>query len=161
MHYNSLFQLVEIFESCWHSKLLDNMVEEDFFYHKLKEFMIHMKQIVEVLLPFISFLHAFDRTRGHNMLALMFNSHFQNILLVTMYLGQENIVAIVVEYDDELLLTLLTEVAKFLMLSSGAKFENLMTQVNSENLFFITTNVNTYKDLVQENLLAITSILLM
>ncbi len=64
MHYNSLFQLVEMFESCWHSKLLNSMVEEDFFDHKLKEFAIHMKQIVEVLFPFLSFLHAFDRTQG-------------------------------------------------------------------------------------------------
>jgi hypothetical protein len=39
------------------------MVEEDFFYHELKELVIRMKQqIMEVLLPFISFLHAFDRT---------------------------------------------------------------------------------------------------
>jgi len=45
--------------------------------------------------------------------------------LVTMYLGQENIVALVVEYDDELILLLLTEVVKLLMPSSGAKFENL------------------------------------
>jgi hypothetical protein len=35
------------------------------------------------------------------------------------------------------------------MFSSGVEFENLVTQMNSENLFFTTTtNVNTYKDLV-------------
>ncbi len=31
------------------------------------------RQILGVLLPFISFMHTFDRKRGHNMLALMFN----------------------------------------------------------------------------------------
>jgi len=59
------------------------------------------------------------------MLALMFDPRFKNMQLVTMYLGQENIVALVVEYDDELILLLLTEVVKLLMPSSGAKFENL------------------------------------
>jgi hypothetical protein len=49
------------------------------------------------------------------------------------YLGQENVVALIVEYDDELPSTLLTKVAKLLMPSSGAKFENLATQVNSRN----------------------------
>jgi hypothetical protein len=44
-----------------------------------------------------------------------------------MYLGQENVIVFVIEYDVELLLPLLTKVAKLLMLSSGAKFENLKT----------------------------------
>jgi hypothetical protein len=59
----------------------------------------------------------------------MIDSHFQN-MLITMYLGQENVVALIVEYDDELLLTFLSEAAKLLMLSSGVEFENLATQVN-------------------------------
>ncbi len=72
-----------------------------------------------------------------------------------MYLGQENVVALIVEDDDELLSTLLTKVAKLLMPSSGVKFENLVTQVNSGNLFFtITTNVDTYKDLVSKELVS-------
>ncbi len=87
------------------------------------------------------------------MLALMLDSHFQNMLLVTMYLGQENVVALIVEYDDELLLTLSIEVVKLLMLSSGAEFENLATQVKFENLFFTTTtNADTYKALVPRKL---------
>jgi hypothetical protein len=108
---------------------------------------------VEVLLPFLSFLHAFDRVQGHKMLALMLDSEFQNMLLVTIYLGQENVVVFIVEYDDELLLTLSREASKLLMLFSGANFENLATQVNFENLFFTTTtNVDTYKALVLRNL---------
>jgi hypothetical protein len=38
--------------------------------------------------------------------------------LVTTYLGHENVVAIIVEYDEELLLHLLIEVVKLLMCSS-------------------------------------------
>lgn len=50
---------------------------------------------------FISFLHAFDRKRGHNMLTLMFDPRFKSMWLVTTFLGDENVVAIVVEYDKK------------------------------------------------------------
>jgi hypothetical protein len=87
------------------------------------------------------------------MLALMFDSCFKNMLLVVMYLGWENVDALVVEYDDELLLPLIIEVTKLLMPSSGAKFENLMTQVNYDDLFFTTIiNENSYRDLVSREL---------
>jgi hypothetical protein len=52
-----------------------------------------------------------------------------------MYLSRKNVVTLTVEYDVELFLPLLTKVAKLLMPSGGAKFENLETQVNSEILF--------------------------
>jgi hypothetical protein len=83
------------------------------------------------------------------MLALILDSRFKSMQLVTMYLGWENAISLVVEYDDEVLLPLLVKVAKLLMPSSGAEFEDLGTQVNSKDLFFTTTmNVDSYKDLV-------------
>jgi hypothetical protein len=63
---------------------------------------------MEVFIPFISFLHAVDKRRGHIMLALMFNLRFNNIRLVIAFLGCENVVIIVIKYDQELLLPLLT-----------------------------------------------------
>jgi hypothetical protein len=42
--------------------------------------------------------------------------------LVTTYLGHENVVAIIVEYDEELLLHLLIEVVKLLMCTSVIEF---------------------------------------
>lgn len=130
--------------------VLDSLIEKDFFYHKLKEFMICMKQqVLKVFLPYILFLHAFDRTRNHNTLALMLDPCFKDMLLLVMYLGWENVDALVVKYDDELLLPSLIEATKLLMPSSGAKFENVVTQVNYENLFFTTkTNADAYRDLV-------------
>jgi hypothetical protein len=72
-----------------------------------------------------------------------------------MYLGRENVIVIVTKYDVELFLPLLTKVAKLLMLSSGAKFENLETQVNSKDLFStIATNAYTYKDLVSKEFIS-------
>ncbi len=87
------------------------------------------------------------------MLVLMFDPCFKNMLLVIMYLGQENVDVLVVEYDDELLLPLLIEATKLLMPFNGAKFENLVIQVNYEYLFFTTiTNANTCRDLVLREL---------
>ncbi len=75
--------------------------------------MVHMKwQILEVLLPFISFLHAFDRKSDHNMLI---DLSFKNMRLVTMFLGCENVANIVVKYDQRLLLHLLAKTTKLLM----------------------------------------------
>ncbi len=69
----------DIWEELIFELVLDNFVEEDFFYHELKELMVCMKRkILEVLLHFISFFHAYDRKRGHNMLALMFNPRFKS-----------------------------------------------------------------------------------
>jgi hypothetical protein len=88
------------------------------------------------------------------MLAFMFDPCFKNMQLVTMYLGQENVVVLVVDYDDELLLPLLTEIAKLLIPSNGANFKNLATQVNFENLVFTTTmKADTYRDLVSRKLI--------
>jgi hypothetical protein len=55
---------------------------------------------------FILFLYAFNRKQGHNMLALMFDLRFKNMQLVTTYLAHENVIPIVVEYDEKLLLLL-------------------------------------------------------
>jgi hypothetical protein len=50
-------------------------------------------------LIFISFLHAYDRKRGHNMLALMLDPRLKNMKLITTFLGRGNVVVIVVKYD--------------------------------------------------------------
>jgi hypothetical protein len=53
------------------------------------------------------------------MLILMFDPHFKNMQLVTMYIGQKNVV-LIVEYDDKLLPPILTEATKLLTPSNGA-----------------------------------------
>jgi hypothetical protein len=45
--------------------------------------------------------------------------------LVTTYLGHENVVAIVVEYDEELLLPLSIKVVKLLMLTNAIELVDL------------------------------------
>jgi hypothetical protein len=89
-------------------------MEEDFFYHELKELVLCMKwESLEVLLPLLYFLHAFDRKKGHDMLALIFDLRFKNIWLVTAFLGCENVT--IVDYNQELILPLLIKTNKMLM----------------------------------------------
>jgi hypothetical protein len=59
------------------------------------------------------------------MLALMFNQRFKNMRLVTTFLGHENAIAIVFEYDQNFLLPLLTKVTKLLMRANVKKTKDL------------------------------------
>jgi hypothetical protein len=104
-------------------------MEEDFFYHELKELKVHKKwQILEVFLPFISFLHAYDRydrKRGHNMFVLMLDPRFKKMKFNIVFLGRENVVVIVVEYDQHIMLLLLTKTTKLLMFANVEAIKDL------------------------------------
>ncbi len=103
-------------------------MEEDLFDHELKEFEVRMKlHILEVFLPLIFFLYAYDRKKGHNMLALMLDPRFKSMKLITIFLGHENVVVIIVEYDQQLMLLLLTKTTKLLMHASVEKVEDLQS----------------------------------
>jgi len=67
------------------------------------------------------------RKKGHNMLVLLLNSKHKNMHLVTIYLGHENVVTLVVNYDEKSLLLLLLEVYKGLMLNRSTCFDNEST----------------------------------
>jgi hypothetical protein len=83
----------------------------------------------------------------------MFDPRFKSMWLVTTFLGDENVVAIVVEYDKKLLLHLLTKAIKLLMHTNVEEVENLQSKGNSKDLFKTTsTNANTYMDLVSREL---------
>jgi hypothetical protein len=83
------------------------------------------------------------------MLALMFDPRFKNMKLIIVFLDYENGVVIVVEYDQQFVLPLLTKTTKLLMLASVEKVEDLQSQGNAEDFFqTISTNVDTNKDLV-------------
>ncbi len=55
----------------------NNLVENDVFDYELNELMILLKQqILKASLPFVYFLHVFNKKKGHNMLVLMFDPRF-------------------------------------------------------------------------------------
>ncbi len=92
--------------------------------------MVRMKhRTLEVFSHFIYLLYAFDKKRDHNMLVLMFDSRFKSMQLVTMYLGDENVVIEVIKYDKKLLLLLLMEANKLLMSNKARKAFSIHSQV--------------------------------
>ncbi len=83
------------------------------FDFELEEFISHMKrQVLEVLWPFISFMHVIDKKKGHNMLALMLDPRYKSMHLMTSYLGREATANLVVDYDEKVLLPSLLEAYK-------------------------------------------------
>jgi hypothetical protein len=109
------------------------------------------KYILEVLLPFVFFLHVFDEEKGHNMLVLMFDPRFKNMHLVTMFLGRENANVAVVEYDEKLLLPLLMMANKLLMFDRVKRLV-IFTRKWILKVYFIATITNTYMDIVSREL---------
>jgi len=80
----------------------NNLVEEKInVFNELEELILGMKhQVLEVLLPFISFMHGFQKMKGHNMLVLMLDPRYKSMHLVIIYLGRE-VVGILMAYYDE------------------------------------------------------------
>jgi len=154
---NLSYPLVETFVKLAFQIVIHCFVEKDVFHYELKEFMIQMKkEILKVLLTFFFFLHVFDKEKGHNMLVLMFDPRFKNMHLVTMFLGHENAIVVIFEYNEKLLLPLLMMASKLLMLERVEKACNLHSQVDFEGLFHTTTTTtittNTYMDIVSREL---------
>jgi hypothetical protein len=84
-------------------------LEANVFDAKLIELTVHMKhQTLKVLQPFFSFFNGFDKNRRHNMLALMLDLRFKSMWLVANYLGHETTFLLVIKYDVDMLLLLLT-----------------------------------------------------
>jgi hypothetical protein len=112
---------------------------------------MHETKYYRCFSTFSFLLHAFDKKRGHNMLALMLDPKFKTMWLVTTYLSCKNVV-----YDEKLSLCLLTKATDLLMPNSIEEIENLQSQVHIEDLFHTTTtNVGTFRDLVSRKLVEI------
>jgi len=56
-------------------------------------------KVFGVLDSFISFLKTYEEKKAHNMLSLMLDPRFKNLLLVSSYVGKEQIMSIVEQYD--------------------------------------------------------------
>jgi hypothetical protein len=63
------------------------------------------------------------------MLALMFDLKFKSMQLVTMYLGNKNVVIVVIKNDEKLLSFLLMEANKLLMSNKARKAFSIHSQV--------------------------------
>jgi len=50
--------------------------------------------------PFLSFLHAIEKKKGHNIFALMLDPIIKSMHLVRTYMGCENATILVATYDE-------------------------------------------------------------
>ncbi len=106
-------------------------------------------QVLDVFIPFISFMHGIDKKKSYNVLVLMLDSKYKSMCLVTIYLGRQIITTLVVNFNEQLLL----EAYKVLMPNRVDCFDETTSLVNSQNLFQQTnTNANTYKDITNQDL---------
>ncbi len=96
---------------------------------------------------FFSYIALIGETVISN--AFMLNPMFGNMCLVTSYVGHDNVVNSVINYDSKFLLPLLVESYKSLMPFAIEVLQMLPRQMDFKHLFHTTeTNPNTLKHIV-------------
>lgn len=64
-------------------------------------------QVVKVIKPCFYFLIVYDLHQVHNMLAFMLDPYFKSLQVFKIYVGQGNVIHLVIEYDAKLIIPLL------------------------------------------------------
>jgi hypothetical protein len=84
--------------------------------------------MLDVLNSFLSSLHCVEKKKGHNMLVLMSDPIFKSMHLLNIYASCDNVIVLIVAYDEELL-PFLMEVYMFSIVEELQDLA-LMLQVN-------------------------------
>jgi hypothetical protein len=136
-------------------------MEEDF--GVALELVFFRKEVCGVLDSFLSFLKKFDERKSHNMLVLMLDLRFKSLCLAFSFIGCDQRVAIVEEYDT---MSLYPMFMKFYYhLHPSIEFDNGVadSRVDNDNnldIFqMITRNTKTTKELGKRDLLIFLSYL--
>ncbi len=69
-----------------------------------------MVQILQILNSFLGFSMAYNHSKAHNMLAIMFDASYKNMKCIWDLVGNFVVVEIVVEYDNKIVCPLLLQV---------------------------------------------------
>jgi hypothetical protein len=65
------------------------------------------REVINVLDSFFSFLKKYENRKTHNMISLMLDPKFKNLHIVSSFVGREQGVAVVEEYDKKTLYPML------------------------------------------------------
>jgi hypothetical protein len=57
------------------------------------------REVINVLDSFLSFLKVYDKRKAHNMIFLMLDLRYKSLHIVSSFVGKEQGVALVEEYD--------------------------------------------------------------
>jgi hypothetical protein len=84
----------------------DNLMEEDAnVIYKLSCLASNIKEVVQILDLFLSFLRKYEERKAHNMLPLMLNPRFKTFYLVSSLIGGEPDKTIVEEYEKKMFIS--------------------------------------------------------
>jgi myosin-crossreactive antigen len=67
------------------------------------------REVINVLDSFLSFLKVYDKRKAHNMIPLMLDPRYKNLCIVSSFVGREQGVALVEEYDRKSLYPMLVK----------------------------------------------------
>jgi len=67
------------------------------------------REVINVLDSFLSFLKKYENRKAHNMISLMLNPRFKNLHIVSLFVGREQGVVLVEEYDRKSLYPMLVK----------------------------------------------------
>ncbi len=73
-------------------------------------------EIINLLCPFLGFAKTFFLDKTHNMVALMLDPHFKSMDCIMDYIGRDQVVTLVQQYDDLTMMPMLKAVMGFLNL---------------------------------------------
>jgi hypothetical protein len=68
-----------------------------------------IREVINVLDSFLSFLKVYDKRKSHNMISLMLNLKYKSLCLISSFVGKEQGVAHVEEYDKKSLYQILVK----------------------------------------------------
>jgi len=124
---------------------------------KLATFASNIKLEVFGVLNFLSFLRTYEEKKAHIMLSLMLDLRFKNLCLVSSYVGKEQGVSIVEEYDRKALYPMLVKSYNHLHLIGDVVFNFTKQDADKDcglNIFQMTNNnAETTKEIVTRELL--------
>jgi hypothetical protein len=67
------------------------------------------REVINVLDSFLSFLKKYENRKAHNMISLMLDPRFKSLRIVSSFVGREQGVALVEEYDRKSLYPMLVK----------------------------------------------------
>jgi hypothetical protein len=89
----------------------ESLMEDDsIIFYELSLLVSNIKrEIINVLNSFLSFLKKYENMKVHNMISLMLNPRFKSHHIVSSFVGREQVVALIEEYDRKSLYPMLVK----------------------------------------------------
>jgi hypothetical protein len=86
------------------------MEDDSIIFYELSLLAFNIKrEVINVLDSFISFLKKYENKKVHNMISLMLDPRFKSLPIVSSFVGKEQGVALVKEYDRKTLYPMLVK----------------------------------------------------